>query len=149
MSDQREQDFFADGMSEELLNRLARTQGLRVAARTSSFAFRDQELDVRAIGEQLGVQTILEGSVRKSGERLRITAQLIDVETGYHLWSDAFDREIEDVFVIQDQIALAIVQALSPHFALEALPSEGAYNLAAWEAWREGFQLLEKRTRRR
>src|SRR5688500_4879872 len=106
------QDYFCDGMAEELIGALSRVKGLSVAARTSAFQFKGQPTDVRAIGERLDVQTVLEGSVRKAGNRLRITAQLINVADGYHLWSDRYDRTIDDVFAIQDEIAKAITESL-------------------------------------
>ena len=107
-----EQEFFCDGMAEEIINALAQVQGLRVVARTSAFAFKGKNEDVREIGGRLDVGAIVEGSVRKAGDRLRITAQLIDVRDGSHLWSERFDRLLEDVFEIQDEIALAIVDSL-------------------------------------
>lgn len=107
-----EQEYFCDGMAEEIINALAQVAGLRVVARTSSFAFKGQTADVREIGDKLDVGTVLEGSVRKAGDRLRITAQLVSATDGYHLWSERFDRRLEDVFEIQDEIALAIVERL-------------------------------------
>ena len=107
-----EQDFFCDGMTEELINALAHVQGLKVIARTSSFAFKDRQEDVREIGKNLDVNHILEGSVRKAGNRLRVTAQLVKAADGSHLWSERYDRELEDVFAVQDEIALAIVDTL-------------------------------------
>lgn len=105
-------DYFSDGMAEELLNLLAQVEGLQVAARTSSFAFKGQSVDVREIGRALGVDAVLEGSVRRSGERIRITAQLVDAESGYHLWSQNYDKEMEDIFEVQDEISSEIVKAL-------------------------------------
>src|SRR6185503_472462 len=105
-------EYFSDGMTEELINALARLDGLRVAARTSSFATKGRALDAREAGKLLGVGAVLEGSVRRSGQRLRVTAQLIDASTGFQLWSDRFDRELRDVFEVQDDIARAIVGAL-------------------------------------
>ena len=107
-----EQEYFCDGMAEEIINALVHLDGLRVIARTSSFAFKDRKSDAREIGDSLGVRSLLEGSVRKAGDRLRITAQLIDVRDGSHLWSERYDRRLEDVFAIQDEIALAIVENL-------------------------------------
>jgi len=107
-----EQEYFCDGMAEEIINALAHVDGLRVVARTSSFVFKDKSQDIREIGDALDVQSLLEGSVRKAGDRLRITAQLIDVRDGSHLWSERFDRRLEDVFAIQDEIALAVVEKL-------------------------------------
>ena len=110
MSSDPEQDFFCDGMADELINALTQVDGLRVVARTSSFAFRDVELGATEVGERLGVATLLEGSVRKSGKRIRITAQLVRTSDGFHLWSERYDRELSDVFTIQDDIARAIVE---------------------------------------
>lgn len=107
-----ENDYFCDGLAEELLNALAKIQGLKVAARTSSFSFREKNLDVGAIGATLGVNTVLEGSVRKSGNRLRITAQLINASDGFHIWSGQYDRELSDIFAVQEEITLAIVDSL-------------------------------------
>jgi adenylate cyclase len=106
-------DYFSDGMAEELLNLLAQVPGLQVVARTSSFAYRGQHVDVRDLGRALGVDVVLEGSVRQSGDRVRITAQLVDASTGYHLWSRNYDRQMEDIFAVQDEIAGQIVGALS------------------------------------
>ena len=113
-------DYFSDGMSEELLNLLARVPGLKVAARTSSFAYKGREIDVRQIGKELGVETVLEGSVRQAGDQVRITAQLIDTSTGFHLWSETFDRKLADIFQVQDEIAKAIVDRLR----IELAPAE-------------------------
>ncbi len=107
-----EQEFFCDGMAEEIINALAQVRGLRVVARTSAFAFKGKLEDVREIGRRLDVAAIVEGSVRKVDDRLRITAQLIDIRDGSHLWSERFDRRLKDVFAIQDEIALAIVDNL-------------------------------------
>jgi TolB-like protein len=104
MSSGRDQEYFCEGMAEEIINALTKIQALQVASRSSAFAFKGQNQDIRKVGEQLGVSTVLEGSVRKAGTKLRITAQLINVADGYHLWSDRFDREMEDVFAIQDEI---------------------------------------------
>lgn len=112
MSVEQDQGYFCDGVAEEILNALARIDQLHVAARSSSFQYRKQETGARKIGRDLAVGTILEGSVRKSGNRVRITAQLIDVRNGYHLWSKSFDSELKDIFAIQDDIATGIVEAL-------------------------------------
>jgi TolB-like protein/Tfp pilus assembly protein PilF len=112
MSVDPDNEYFSEGLSEELLNVLARIEDFRVAGRTSSFAFKGQNQDLRAIGERLGVANILEGSVRKQGDQIRVTAQLIDARTGYHLWSDTYDRRLDDVFAIQDEIATEVVKAL-------------------------------------
>ncbi len=115
MSNDPDQEYFSDGISEELLNGLAKISELQVAARTSSFAFKGQNQDITDIGRELKVETVLEGSVRKAGTRVRITAQLINVEDGYHLWSEVYDRELVDIFAIQDEISKAIVDALKVH----------------------------------
>jgi TolB-like protein len=112
MSPDEEQQYFADGMSEELLNALAKVRALRVAGRTSSFAYRNVEKDLREIGSELGVRYLVEGSVRKQGNRLRITAQLVDAEDNFHLWSESYDRTLDDVFAVQEEIAEAIAEAL-------------------------------------
>jgi TolB-like protein/Flp pilus assembly protein TadD len=115
MSDDSDNEYFSDGLSEELLNVLARIPQLHVAGRTSSFKFKGTNEDLRIIGEALNVEHVLEGSVRKSGTRLRITAQLIDTENGYHLWSDTYDRDLTDIFAVQDEIAGHVVEALKTH----------------------------------
>jgi TolB-like protein/Tfp pilus assembly protein PilF/predicted Ser/Thr protein kinase len=107
-----EQEYFCDGMAEDIINALTQLEGLRVVARTSAFAFKGKHEDIREIGRKLSVGTLLEGSVRKAGGRVRITAQLINVADGYHLWSERFDRDLSDVFAIQDEISLAIVDKL-------------------------------------
>ena len=112
MSSDPEQEYFSDGISEEILNVLAKVKGLRVAGRTSSFAFKGRNEDLRQIGDTLGVGHILEGSVRKSGDQVRITAQLIQVEDGFHMWSETYDRQFVDIFAIQDEISAAILQQL-------------------------------------
>ncbi len=112
MSTDADSEYFTDGMAEEIINALSKIQALRVASRTSSFAFKGRNEDISEIGKKLKVSTVLEGSVRKMGNRLRITAQLVNVADGYQLWSERYDREIEDVFAIQDDISQAIVKAL-------------------------------------
>ena len=112
MSSDQEQEFFSDGITEEILNSLASVKELKVAGRTSSFAFKGQNDDLRRIGDALGVNHILEGSVRKAGAQVRITAQLIQVDNGFHLWSETYDRELTDVFAIQDEIANEILKQL-------------------------------------
>ena len=112
MSPDGDQEYFCDGMAEEIINALTRVDGMRVIARTSAFAFKGKDEDIREIGRKLSAGTLLEGSVRKSGNRLRITAQLVSVADGCHLWSERYERELEDVFAVQDEIALAIVEKL-------------------------------------
>ncbi len=116
LSADKENEYFGDGIAEEIINVLAQVGGLRVAARTSAFSFKGKHDDLRLIGEKLSVATVLEGSVRKAGARIRITAQLIDVADGYHLWSERYDRELVDVFAVQDEIAAAIASKLQVTF---------------------------------
>ena len=118
MSTDPEQEFFSDGISEELLNLLVRVDGLQVASRTSSFIYKGENLNIPQIAGELKVNHILEGSVRKAGKRVRITAQLIDVSSDRHLWSETFDRELTDIFAIQDEIAQAIVSALQQELGI-------------------------------
>src|ERR1700693_5268807 len=119
-------EYFSDGMTEEIINALTKIEALRVASRTSAFAFKGKDEDVRRIGAALGVQTVLEGSVRRFGKKIRVAAQLINVADGYHLWSERYDREMEDVFAVQDEIARAIAGMLK----IRLLPAEAA-SLAA------------------
>ena len=147
MSSDPEQEYFSDGLSEELLNRLTQNEQLRVAARTSSFQFKGQTLDIGEIGRQLNVDNILEGSVRKAANRLRITAQLIQVDTGFHLWSETYEREMDDVFAIQDDISLAITKALEAELGTEA-PSKNkkpTENLEAYQLYLQARFMLAKR----
>ncbi len=123
MSSDLENSFFSDGVSEELINHLTRIPELRVSARTSSFAFKDKNVNVRTIARELGVRNVLEGSVRRAGKRIRITAQLIDTDSGFHLWSETYDRELDDIFAVQDEIARSIVEALE--LTLSPKPSRG------------------------
>ena len=120
MSADKENEYFCDGLSEELINALSNIRDLRVVARTSAFAFKGKEIDIREVGKKLNVGAILEGSVRKSGHRLRITAQLVNIEDGYHIWSGQFDREMKDIFDIQEEISLTIVD----HLKLKLLKGE-------------------------
>ena len=147
MSSDPEQEYFSDGLSEELLNRLAQNDKLRVAARTSSFQFKGENLDVGEIGRQLKVDNILEGSVRKSANRLRITAQLIRVDTGFHLWSETYEREMDDVFAIQDDIALAITTALEAELGTASTSTtiRPTDNIEAYQAYLQARFFLAKR----
>ncbi len=110
MGPDRDQEYFCDGIAEEIINALNQLGGLRVAARTSAFVFKGRPDDIRVIGKRLGVETVLEGGVRRAGNQLRITVQLTDVAEGFALWSERFDRELKDVFAIQDEIAANVVQ---------------------------------------
>jgi TolB-like protein len=147
MSSDPEQEYFSDGLSEELLNRLAKNEQLQVAARTSSFQFKGQNQDVGAIGKQLKVDHVLEGSVRKSANRLRVTAQLIQVDSGYHLWSETYEREINDIFAIQDDISLAITNALEAELGTSSAIAgvQATDNLEAYQLYLEARYLLAKR----
>jgi serine/threonine-protein kinase len=120
LSPDPENEYFADGMTDELINALAKLPGLRVVSRTSAFAFKGRQQDVRSIGAQLGVESVVEGSVRRAGRRLRTSVQLVNVADGYQLWSETFDREMEDVFAIQDEISRGIVSALKLRLLGEA-----------------------------
>jgi TolB-like protein/Tfp pilus assembly protein PilF len=150
LSGDASKDYFSDGMSEELLNLLARVPGLQVAARTSAFAFKGRNVDIREVGKELGVETVLEGSVRQSGDQVRITAQLIDTETGFHLWSETYDRKLQDIFAVQDEIAQAIVDKLK----IELAPKEQALaqrdqvptqNVEAYELYLQGRSIWKRR----
>src|SRR5262249_49063569 len=112
MSRDEENEYFADGLSEELLNVLTKIRGLRVASRTSAFSFKGKDVDIPTVAQKLNVATVLEGSVRKSGKRVRITAQLIEVASDSHLWSETYDRELDDIFAVQDDIAQSVVKEL-------------------------------------
>jgi serine/threonine-protein kinase len=136
MSSGKDNEYFSDGLAEEIINALAQVAGLKVIARTSAFAFKGQNTDVRRIAETLGVTNILEGSVRKAGNRIRVTAQLIAAVDGSHVWSQRYDRELEDVFAVQDEIATAIAEALQVR--LSAGPRRYTPNLAAYEAFLKG-----------
>jgi TolB-like protein/Flp pilus assembly protein TadD len=150
MSADPEQEYFSDGISEELLNLLAKIPELRVPARTSSFQFKGQNLDISEVARELNVRHVLEGSVRKADVKIRVTAQLIEAETGYHLWSETYDRELTDVFKIQDEISAAIVDALSDTLGLETTPAPRVWasqSTEAYNAYLLGQHLLEKRTK--
>jgi TolB-like protein len=145
MSSDPEQEFFSDGISEEILNVLTKIPNLKVAARTSSFQFKGQNQDIANIAQQLKVNHILEGSVRKAGNQLRITAQLIEAESGFHLWSDTFDRELKDVFAIQDEIAGAIAVELRARLTDEPLAHSQEVDLQAYELYLRGRGLVASR----
>jgi adenylate cyclase len=143
-----ENEFFADGIAEEIINALTKIQALAVISRGSAFAFKQRSEDVSEIGRKLGVRTILEGSVRKAGKRLRVTAQLVDVATRNYLWSERYDRELEDVFAIQDEISTSIVNALKlvltpkEEAAIKKVPTQ---NVRAYEYYLRGRQLFHQR----
>jgi serine/threonine protein kinase/Flp pilus assembly protein TadD len=147
MSADPENEYFSDGIAEEIINALSKVQALQVAARTSSFAFKGKNEDIGAIGRKLKVATVLEGSVRKAGKQLRVTAQLINVTDGYQLWSERYDRQLEDVFAIQDEIAGNIVKALrvvlsdDEKRAIERAPTE---DVKAYEYYLRGRQYFHQ-----
>ena len=142
-------EYFSDGMTDELISALTRLEGLHVVSRSSAFAFKGKPQDVRSIGAQLNVRTALEGSVRKAGRRLRVTAQLTDVSSGYQLWSEVFDRDLEDVFAIQEEISRAIVSALRGKLLgpeVTALVRPATDDLEAYTLYLKGRQLWNRRT---
>jgi len=149
MSNDPEQEYFSDGMAEEIINSLSHLKVLNVAGRTSSFQFKGKNIDLRQVGKKLGVGNVLEGSVRKQGARLRITAQLINVENGYHLWSEKYDREFNDVFAIQDEIALAITEKLVDTLLLkkdrDLITKIHTQNTEAYELYLKGKFYLTRR----
>jgi adenylate cyclase len=150
LSPQRDQEYFSDGVAEEILNALTKVGGLHVPARTSCFAFRGASVDARDIGNRLGVEALLQGSIRKAGDRLRITVQLINARNGYHLWSERFDREIEDIFAIQDEIARSVIAALGRSFSQREegdLVKQSTTNVEAYEFYLRGRKLFQKWTR--
>jgi len=146
MSADPENEYFSDGMTEEVINALAKLPGVQVASRTSCFAFKGKEIDVRQVGERLGVGNVLEGSVRKVGKQIRLTVQLIDVTNGYQLWSQTYDRQLEDVFAIQDEISRAIVDALKVQLTGESdqLVVPTTENLEAYTLYLKGRFFFNK-----
>lgn len=145
MSDDPDNEFFSDGLSEELLNVLTSIPELRVIARTSSFSFKGKDVDVRSIGEQLNVANVLEGSVRKSGNQVRITAQLINAGSGFHLWSESYDRTLDDIFAIQDEIAADVVAALKVSI-LGAAPQVVQTDPQAFSAYLQALHFYSRRS---
>jgi len=150
MSADPENEYFSDGISEELLNALTKVDGLLVTSRTSSFAFKGQNKDIRKIGEELGVNTVLEGSVRKAGNKVRITAQLINTADGYHIWSEVYDRKLEDIFEVQDEIARIITnklrEKLTNEGSKESLVKPPTENLVAYNLYLKGLFYWNKWT---
>lgn len=150
LSADKDYEYFSDGMSEEIITTLTKLNGLHVVARTSSFAFKGKNEDIREIGKKLQVEHILEGSVRKSGNRLRITTQLIKIADGYHLWSERFDRTMDDIFAIQDEISLSIVDKLKITLfegEKDALAKHPTENLQAYDLVLQGRYSFHKLTR--
>ena len=150
LSSDPEDEYFADGIAEEIINALGSLPQLKVAARTSTFSFKGKAEDLRVIGDKLCVTTILEGSVRRAGKRLRVTAQLVDVSNGYHIWSDRYDREMVDLFEIQEEIARSIASRLTETLLRdsdEALIYRGTDNVDAFRLYAQGHGLLDQRSR--
>lgn len=146
MSPTRDQAYFTDGLTENLLNALAKIGEIKVAGRTSSFAFKDRNEDLRSIGEQLNVANILEGSVQKAGNRVRITAQLVSADDGFHLWSEAYDRDLHDIFEVQDEITANVVGALRKNLLGEQQIDTGySGNVDAYNAYLQGRYLASKK----
>jgi len=150
LSAEGDQEYFCDGVAEEILNALAKVGGLHVPARTSCFAFRGASVDARVIGERLGVEALLEGSIRKAGNRVRIIVQLVDARHGDHLWSERFDRELEDIFAIQDEIAHSVITGLGLSLTSREerrLLTSSTENVQAYEFYLRGRKLFQKWTR--
>jgi adenylate cyclase len=150
LSAERDQEHFSDGVAEEILNALSKVGGLHVPARTSCFAFRGANLDARDIAERLGVEALLDGSIRKAGKRVRISVQLVDATNGYQLWSERFDREIKDIFVIQDEIARSVLESLGLTLTQREefrFPKPSTTNVEAYEFYLRGRKLYHKWTR--
>src|SRR5438105_4951563 len=143
LSPAKDQEYFCDGISEEILGALAKVEGLRVVARTSSFSFKGKNADVTEIARKLNVQNILEGSLRREGNRIRVTAQLINARNGFHIWSDTFERELQGVFAVQDEITLAIVDALKIKLAV-APPAHTRQNTEAYDLYLKGLYFSNK-----
>lgn len=148
MSSDPEQEFFSDGITEEILNALVKIKGLRVTARTSAFAYKGKSPDLREVGKALGVESIVEGSVRKSGTKVRITAQLIDTKDGSHIWSEVYDRELTDIFAIQDEIARAIASTLTISLGLkegETLVEDRTTSVEAYDQYLRARKIVKER----
>src|SRR5438477_11681034 len=143
MSQAKDQEYFCDGISEEILDALAKVDGLRVVARTSSFSFKGKNADVGEVANKLNVENVLEGSLRREGNRIRITAQLINARDGFHLWSDTYERELKDVFAVQDGITRSIVDALKIKLAV-APPARPRQNTEAYDLYLQGLYLSNK-----
>jgi serine/threonine-protein kinase len=149
MSSDPDNEFFSDGITEELINAFARLPGLRVTSRSSAFTYKTRDVDVREIGKRLNVEAVLEGSVRRAGNRLRITAQLINATDGYHLWSETFDRELADVFEVQDELSRSIVRTLQPQLAgieSDTLVAAPTTSLEAYNLYLKGRYFWNRRT---
>jgi TolB-like protein len=147
ISADRDQEYFCDGLTEELITRLSQIQELKVPARTSAFVFKGENADIREVGKRLGVENVLEGSVRKSGSRVRITAQLINVADGYHLWSETYDRDLTDIFSVQDEIARSVAETLQVTLLRDKEPSSQTRDTEAYNAFLMGKYFYGQQTR--
>lgn len=150
MSNDPEQEYFSDGMAEEILNSLSHLKELKVAGRTSSFQFKGKNIDLRQVGHKLGVSKVLEGSVRKQGNQIRITVQLINVEDGFHLWGEKYDRNLNDIFAIQDEIALAVTEKLKVtllEYDRELITKSHTQNTEAYQLYLQGRYFWNKRNK--
>ncbi|MEM8772653.1 MAG: tetratricopeptide repeat protein, partial [Pseudomonadota bacterium] len=145
MSPGGDQEYFSDGVAEEILNALAGLEELRVAGRTSSFSFKGTNEDLRVIGERLNVAHVLEGSVRKQGDKLRVTAQLVNTADGFRIWAETYDRELDDIFAVQDEISAMVVEALKLKIGVDALPTHTVISAAAYDDYLLGMSYLRKR----
>jgi TolB-like protein len=143
LSQTKDQEYFCDGMSEEILEALAKVEGLRVVARISSFSFKGKSVSAREVGEKLDVANVLEGSLRREGNRVRVTAELINTRTGFHLWTETYDRQLEDVFALQDEITRSIVDALKIKLAV-SLPAHEQRNIEVYDLYLQGLYFSNK-----
>ena len=143
LSETKDQEYFCDGMSEEILEALAKVEGLRVVARTSSFSFKGKSVNAREVGEKLNVANVLEGSLRREGDRVRVTAELINARSGFHLWTETYDRKLEDVFALQDEITRAIVDALKIKLAV-SLPAQQQRDTEVYDLYLQGLYFSNK-----
>src|SRR5437870_6869139 len=147
MSGDPEQEYFADGMVEEIITALSRIRWFFVIARNSTFTYKGHAVDVKQVGREVGVRYVLEGSVRKAGNRIRVTAQLIEAETGNHVWAERYDRDLADIFAVQDEITQALTTALTPAIAdaeLRRAIRKPPESLDTWAAYQRGLWYLSK-----
>jgi adenylate cyclase len=147
LSAEKENEYFSDGITEELINALANVEGVRVVARTSAFSFKGRNVNVRQVGEELNVATVLEGSVRRERNQLRVAAQLINAADGYHIWSNTYDREVKSVFSLEDELARAIVQALRPRLSTSTVVAPQTTNAEAYDLYLRGRYFWNQRFR--
>ena len=143
LSEAKDQEYFCDGISEEILDALAKVEGLRVVARTSSFSFKGKNVNASEVGKQLNVENVLEGSLRREGNRVRVTAELINARSGFHLWTETYDRELQGVFALQDEITRSIVDALKIKLAV-SLPAQQQPNTEVYDLYLQGLYFSNK-----